>query len=335
MAAARILDNAALRLVSFQRHDCRRHKQLESPLRDSPQSNGADPGPLVWVRVNRSGKLAPRESDDNEVYWWPACVRYLSVQLSFAPKRMMFIFQITEGRLATGPLTISLYGEISPAAPKIIRLDAPSPCQILPFKLPGQDIPRFSSFTFRCLKSGRQQQSLSKRPKTVLDEAWHSAVNLAHEVDASLNDGLPSNLSSYKVDTVRIHEEKAGTLTGEAKPSTNGLKDSGLSPRTPCEAKPFLTHALERYSPPPPDPLLEIPGELVFSLYKRRRTEYWAARVEQYVPAKTPSLPPGYRVRFKDDTFCVVSRDMFYTSDEPEFYSCRVSSYSFASTDAY
>ena len=157
-----------------------------------------------------------------------------SVQNLFTHK-MMFICQITEGRLATGPLTASLYGEISPAAPKSIRLEAPSPSHILSFKLPGQDIPRFSSFTFRCLESGIQQQPLSKRPKTVLDEVWHSAVDLAHEVDASLNDGLPSNLSSYRVDTVRIHKEKVGTLANddsEAKPSTNSSKpSSGLLPK--------------------------------------------------------------------------------------------------------
>lgn len=131
--------------------------------------------------------------------------------------------------MATGPLMVSLYGDISPVAPKRIRLEAPSPSHLLPFKLPGQDIPRFSPITFRCLESGIQQHSLSKRPKTVLDEAWHSAVNLAHEADASLNDGLPSNLSSYRVDNVRIHEENVGTLTSEDsedKPSTNSPKNS-------------------------------------------------------------------------------------------------------------
>jgi len=71
----RVLDNI-LRFASPQRpgHDGRQRKQ--SPLRDSPQSNGADPGPLVWVRVTRSGKLAPREpGGGEESYWWPACVR--------------------------------------------------------------------------------------------------------------------------------------------------------------------------------------------------------------------------------------------------------------------
>lgn len=161
-------------------------------------------------------------------------------------------------------------------------------------------------------------------------------MNLAHEADASLNDGLPSNLSSYRVETVRIHENKSKTLTTKAKPSTNSPKSSsGLSLNTSCEAKPFLIQAIERWSSPPCDPLLEIPGELVYSLDRRGRTDYWAAKVEQYLPPKTPSLPPKYRVRFKDDTFRIVSRDMFYSSDEPEFYTCKVSQYSVASTDIY
>ena len=69
----RVIDNVLL-LASPHRHDSRQHKQ--SLPRDSPQSNGVDPGPLVWVRVTRSGKLAPREpGSSGDSYWWPACVR--------------------------------------------------------------------------------------------------------------------------------------------------------------------------------------------------------------------------------------------------------------------
>ena len=75
---ARVVIDDVLRLASppqRPRHDSRQHHR-QSPLRDSPQSNGADPGPLVWVRVTRSGKLAPREPGGvEESYWWPACVR--------------------------------------------------------------------------------------------------------------------------------------------------------------------------------------------------------------------------------------------------------------------
>jgi hypothetical protein len=55
-------------------------------------------------------------------------------------------------------------------------------------------------------------------------------VDLAHEADASLNDGLPSNLSSYKVEAVRMHEDKAEGSISKAKESTNGqTKSPGLT----------------------------------------------------------------------------------------------------------
>ncbi|KAF8275136.1 hypothetical protein EI94DRAFT_1793766 [Lactarius quietus] len=221
--------------------------------------------------------------DSGETYWWPAC--------------------IMEGRLTAGPLTVTLYGEISPRAPQTIYLETPSPSRIIPFKLPGQDVIPFSPVTFRC-RSGNPRR---KYRRTALDEAWRSAVDLAHEADASLNDGLPSNLSSYRVGTVRIHEEKAEGSISKAIGSTNGQ-----------------TKSPGRWSPPPSDPLLEIPGELVYSLEKKGRSEYWAARVEQYIPPTLPWVPPKYRVRFKDDTFRTVTRDMLYTSDEPEFYTCKL-----------
>ncbi len=117
--------------------------------------------------------------------------------------------------MTTGPLTVSLYGEISPRAPQSIHLQTPSPSHILPFKLPGQDVIPFSPATFRC-RGGRHRP---KYRKTAIDEAWRSAVDLAHEADASLNDGLPSNLSSYRVGTVRTHEHKAEKSIGSVKES--------------------------------------------------------------------------------------------------------------------
>ncbi|KAI9510278.1 hypothetical protein F5148DRAFT_618681 [Russula earlei] len=233
-----------------------------------------------------------------------------------------FSLQVTEGCLTAGPLTVSPYGEISPVAPRTFRLEASSPSQILPFKLPGQDVIRFTSATFRCTGTDPPDHgSFSKRSKTALEEAWRSAVNLAHEADALLNDGLPSNLSSYRC---MIREDRAESSSSKPRASTNTPQKSyGLTSNAFSEE----ARAIGRWSPPASDPLLEVPGELVFSLYKRGRTEYWAARVEQYIPPKTPSIPPKYGVRFKDGSFGIVSRDMFYTSDEPEFYSCKLGRY--------
>ncbi|KAN0133677.1 hypothetical protein V8E53_008401 [Lactarius tabidus] len=275
------LDNVSP-LCSPQGHGSPQYQQaprIPSPL----QGRGTVSGPLVWVRVTKYGKPAPDNSNAGESYWWPAYV--------------------LEGQLTAGPLTVALYGEISPRAPPSIHLETSSPSHVLPFKPPGQDVIPFSPVTFRC----RGDNPRRKYRRTAMDEAWRSAVDLAHEADASLNDGLPSNLSSYKAGTVRIHEDNAEGSISKAKGSTNGQ-----------------TKSPGRWSPPPSDPLLEIPGELVYSIEKKGRSEYWAARVEQYIPPTLPWVPPKYRVRFKDDTFRTVTRDMFYTSDEPEFYTCKL-----------
>lgn len=141
-------------------------------------------------------------------------------------ERISCLTQIMEGRLTAGPLSVSLYGEISPRAPQSIHLETPSPSHILPFKLPGQDVIPFSPVTFRCRKGSPRR----KYRRTTMDEAWRSAVDLAHEADAGLNDGLPSNLSSYRVGTVRIHEDKAESPISKVKESTNGqTKSPGLT----------------------------------------------------------------------------------------------------------
>lgn len=76
-----------------QHHDTRRHKHAPLPP-ESPQKKGADSGHLVWVRVNKSGKLASNsERDDSEgelegSYWWPACVRKFSIP-RLGPNRLM------------------------------------------------------------------------------------------------------------------------------------------------------------------------------------------------------------------------------------------------------
>ena|SRR6266702_547209 len=131
-----------------------------------------------------------------------------------------------EGRLTAGPLTVALYGKISPRAPQNIHLETPSPSHILPFKQPGQDVIPFSPVTFR-RRGGNHRR---KYRRTAIDETWRTAVDLAHEADASLNDGLPSNLSSYRVGTVPIHEHDAERSTSEVKESTNGQTNpSGLT----------------------------------------------------------------------------------------------------------
>ena len=128
--------------------------------------------------------------------------------------------------MTAGPLTVALYGQIASRAPQSIHLETPSPSRVIPFKQPGHEVIPFSPATFRC----RGANPRRKYRRTALDEAWRSAVDLAHEADASLNDGLPSNLSSYRVGTVRIHGDAAESSISKVKESTNGqTKSPGLT----------------------------------------------------------------------------------------------------------
>jgi hypothetical protein len=160
-------------------------------------------------------------------------------QRSLVDGQLTISTQVTEGQLDAGPLTVSLYGEISSAAPRSIQLEAPSPSRIRPFKWPGQDTIHFSSATFRCSGSSPRRRASSKRSRTALDEAWRFAVDLALEADATLNDGLPSNLSSYRVGIVRIHERKIEESMGRVDSSTNSSKIPGLTSDAFCWAMAF------------------------------------------------------------------------------------------------
>jgi hypothetical protein len=74
--------------------------------------------------------------------------------------------------------------------------------------------------------------------------------------------------------------------------------------------------------PPVPDPMLEIPGELVLARTKNSML-YWPARLEAFVVAQKQK--PKYEIVFLDHTRMVIPRDWFFTSEEPAFATCKVS----------
>ncbi|KAI0034047.1 hypothetical protein K488DRAFT_9215, partial [Vararia minispora EC-137] len=73
--------------------------------------------------------------------------------------------------------------------------------------------------------------------------------------------------------------------------------------------------------PPGPDFSLSIPGEPVLALWKKKRNEWWPARIEEYLPPLTKSDSPNYRITYMDGSVGDVSRDQFYTWLEPEFHT--------------
>jgi hypothetical protein len=80
----------------------------------------------------------------------------------------------------------------------------------------------------------------------------------------------------------------------------------------------------DRWSPPPADDSLDIPGELLLARETKNSTVYWPARIIEYVPPEQRTETGGYLVEFLDSTQIVVPRQLFFTSEEDGFTTCKV-----------
>jgi hypothetical protein len=81
---------------------------------------------------------------------------------------------------------------------------------------------------------------------------------------------------------------------------------------------------VDRWSPPPADDDLTIPGELILARETRHKTTYWPARILQYVLPTKRTQEGKYLVEYLDDTQSAIPRDFFYTTDDDQFATCIV-----------
>jgi hypothetical protein len=88
------------------------------------------------------------------------------------------------------------------------------------------------------------------------------------------------------------------------------------------------------WSPPPPDPMLQIPGELVLAQALRTRSnKYWPAQLISYVPPTKPGGKERYRAKFLDEQEYNLTRDKFWTSEEEGFVKCDLGEFESAVQD--
>lgn len=80
--------------------------------------------------------------------------------------------------------------------------------------------------------------------------------------------------------------------------------------------------------PPPADESLNIGEEKVFAHEKKSSTLYWPALVLYYKQPKNSKEVPLYGVRFLDEVRAEIPRSWFFTSDQDEFATCKVFSFS-------
>jgi hypothetical protein len=167
---------------------------------------------------------------------------------------------------------------------------------------------RFNSQTCICGRSTDDiGDSPRKKHKTSIQSRWQAAVDKMVQEYNDDNDGLPSVGEAYS-------ESLYGSIS-----DINVLN----VPKKVAKGSHVFEDAHERWSPPPHDPTLTIPGELVFSREPRGML-YWPARLEEYIPPTKPTQKPKYKVRFLDEEVHPVTRELFFTSEEDGFLLCKV-----------
>ncbi|KAG1794867.1 uncharacterized protein HD556DRAFT_1474342 [Suillus plorans] len=260
---------------------------------------------LVWVLVNELGVIitsVPHDDDDIELLenrmWWPARV------------------------VQKQPLCVTLFGDLT-LSREPSTISSPSESNVQPIHdLSGEK--RFSRATFQVSSlttTGSSNSSPSKKTKTDMCERWEAAVKAMEDADGLKRDGMPEMISAYTGGTFSSEEDDIEDL--------RSTKKAKVLPRTE-----FETLMDRAWSPPPPDPMLQIPGELVLAQALRTRSNrYWPAQLIAYVPPTKPGGKERYRAKFLDEQEYNLTRDKFWTSEEEGFVMCDLGEFESAVQD--
>ncbi|KAG6370065.1 hypothetical protein JVT61DRAFT_12467 [Boletus reticuloceps] len=307
-----------------------KRKQKKNKTNAQQSAHAWDIGNSVWVVVNQSGVLADNTAhpqNDPESFeslmWWPAQV------------------------VQTHPLRVSMFGEFpSPSSThrRLCTIFAPSSSNIQSIN-DDSGAKRFSRATFRLASVSANDDAGPPTKKPRLDDIesmearWESAVQSMDKASTLEKDGLPALLSSYATTGGTFYDS-----LDESDAEMSDLKQPSYKPTNTASKKPRPTEStrklkaqrsranlkddingtpLRGYSPCPPDPTLQIPGELIFALAPKTGGFYWPAQILQHVPDRTEK----YRVKFLDDeehrmdSFCVhwgEWESAIKTTDDPE-----------------
>ncbi|RDB22192.1 hypothetical protein Hypma_010693 [Hypsizygus marmoreus] len=289
-------------------------------------------GSFVWVLLDRRARvLEPEDIDEHEQQmkerlWWPG--------------------KITSSSSTDVPLKVRLFGS---AAPKVKTIEIHSPCELNVLSLEdSQQCPRFERPTFVTSIADTEdlEGSPRKRQKydrSNLEERWRVAVaemvGAREEEDGSdvlpevgalgfvkFLPSVPSPTKSVK-ERSQMHETGKGKGKGNGKgrrKKKNGNEAGGYS-GSDSDGMDIDWAVLEsRWSPPPPEFGLEIPGELILAQEKATSAYYWPARILEYKPPGKAKQEAKYLVQFLDEKRAEIPRKWFYTSDDDDFGTCKL-----------
>ncbi|KAI9065429.1 hypothetical protein FKP32DRAFT_1590609 [Trametes sanguinea] len=289
---------------------------------DEESSDELDFGDLVWVSIDMRGKLANTDdAGDEDTLWWPAKVDL--------PKPCM---------------RVSLFGEPPGyTAPADTQLDIPSPSASNVRSLHHNGRLRFSEADYRSSPRQSVQSLPRKRRKLDLDAAWREARDMALAEDAARNAGAGSKeavagsskfgvtTSSRRrkanpfpsMDSSKTKEKRKGKTIGKRNKGKGKEGDLSSDFSEDLDLSDFQPTSQRAWRAPSANPLLEIPGELVLARDSKRQ-DHWPAKILEYIKPQHARQRPKYRVLFFDGTVLAIDQDMFWTTTDDEFATCRL-----------
>lgn len=218
------------------------------------------------------------------------------------------------------------------AGPRQLTIPNPSPSNVRSMLQNGRI--RFDDTDYRTARRPSTQSSPRKKRKTDIDAAWREARDLMLREEQAQNGGGPSVLPSDAPPSSKGGKRKLNAFPSLDIPPGKGKgKGKGKARRKDSESDVSLSDLDEGDAPeswkhtwraPSANPLLEIPGELVLAREGRARTQYWPAKLLEYLKPKSEKQRPRYRALFFDGTVLQIEPDWFWTTTDEEFGTCKV-----------
>ncbi|KAI6036021.1 hypothetical protein BKA83DRAFT_4157016 [Pisolithus microcarpus] len=269
-------------------------------------------GMSVWVSVNQCGAiigdtLQPTDVSAiaDECFWWPAQI------------------------MAKNPVRVTLFGDFpstSSTPRRMCTIPSPSLGNILSMN-DASGKRRFDRLTFRVASGTASLLSPPPTKKqrfeggTSLEDRWEAAVSSMEKATALEREGLPAIISSYASGNGSFYDslDETDLDTSDIRKPTSMSASKLKSPSKAQSAKKLRSHRSagnlkisysqtpKSYSPCPPDPTLQIPGELVLA-QAPGSTCYWPGKILDHHPDRSEK----YRV----------IRSKLWTSEERGFVTC-------------
>ncbi|KAJ6622865.1 hypothetical protein B0H10DRAFT_1944195 [Mycena sp. CBHHK59/15] len=244
----------------------------------------------VWVLLDSQGRVD--EDGFAERIWWPGLVTATAPKVSSLSVKLY-------GKIGNGSVTVKAAhaGNVLPLVTSKEAIRFTTPCHVMSLDL----------------TSPKKRQKLDK---SGLERRWYVALSeVVHDVQEN---EMPSILFLNSVRGVRA------LAASSPEPADSVRAQHKGKGKAPAKDEPPDAESL-RWSPPPPDSSLTIPGELVLAHdAKRNKTIYWPARILEYLPPAKPGLPGRYAIQWIDLTQCALPRTAFFAYEDAGFGTCKL-----------